>query len=228
MRFNHLQPSLTSAPRIGCIFFKYTAVNHQLYWLKLTIFEYFQTLSLKMINWCFIWRCILFRWTPFVKHFTVLHQSIVEMAIRCAAVKSLLLRGCAPPNNPLTHSKTSSIWFLDHCRAGSVMDGTSDLSAAVLCAPPPARPWHTWQNFLLPQRMWSYQQKNKPACYQSEPEWGFQTIAMSLNQSEVQDADAFLDACGEYLCLLINVFNWTELLWGKSKRVVGGKSESSM
>lgn len=176
----------------------------------------------------FILRCILFKWTHFVNHFTVLHKSIVEMAIRRAAAKILLLKCWAPPNNPLSHSKTSSIWFLDHCGAGSVMVGTSDLSAAVLRAPPPARPRHTWLNLFPPQRMWSYQQKNKPACYQSEPVWGFSTIAMTLNQTEAQDTDAFLDAWGEYVRLLINVFNWAELLGVKSKRVVGGKSESSM
>lgn len=174
---NHLQFLLSRAPRIHCYknCFKHT-MNQQLYWVKVTIFEYFLTLYLNMINWYFIFRCILFRWTYLVKHFILLHKCIVRMVIRCAAVKSLLLKCCAPPNNPLSHSKTSSIWFLDHCGAGSVMVGTSDLSAAMLCAPPPARPWHTWQNSLLPRRMWSHQQKNKPACYHSEPERDFPTI----------------------------------------------------
>lgn len=185
-----------------------------------------------MIIWYFILWHVDFRQTHvFLLCFlTVLYKSIIDvsnMAIRCAAVKSLLLKCCAPPNNPvsfqdLLHLVFRSPWSRE-CHGWYI----GPVSSRALCTSP-ARPRHTWQNFLLPQRMWSQQQKNKPACYQSETSPGFLTLATLLNYTEVQDTDAFLDACGEYLSLLINVLNCTELLWGKSRRVVGGKSESSM
>lgn len=126
VRCNHLQLSLSSAPRVECnkyFFFRAHSSKPSFIESRLPFVNLFLILSL---------------FIAFLK------KRHMEMVIRCAAaVKSLLLKCCAPPNNPVSHSKTSSIWFLDHRGAGSVMVGTSDLSAAVLCAPSPTRPWHT-------------------------------------------------------------------------------------
>lgn len=92
------------------------------------------------------------------------------MIIRCPVVKSPLLKCCtATPNIPVSHSQPSSIWFLDYWRTGSVMVGTSDLSAAMLFAPPPnhhGTPDKTSNCHIGCDHI----NKNKPVCYQGELE----------------------------------------------------------
>lgn len=114
------------------------------------------------------------------------------MIIRCPVVKSPLLKCCtATPNIPVSHSQPSSIWFLDYWRTGSVMVGTSDLSAAMLFAPPPhhhGTPDKTSYCHIGCDHI----NKNKPVCYQGELEEDF---AIILHNSNVISPDRGL-CCG--------------------------------
>lgn len=133
-------------------------------------------------------------------------------------MKSPLLKRCAPPNSPVSHSKTSSIWFLDHCGTGSVMVGTSDLSAAVVFAPPPHHTTPDKTSYC--HRGCDHINKNKPVYHQREPGGEFTIIPTTANSLKSELQMLSVRVYREYLCLLINVFNHS--LSSMRKLSVGG------